>query len=92
MTTSWNLFREIAPGNNHDWPWQRRQGSWKGRRQEASQGLEGQHSGEVTCICAPLLDYSLSFRVSPSQPSEDWREEEESRESAGSSMKKLGVS
>ena len=60
MTSSWNLFREIAPGNNHDWPWQRRQGSWKRRRQEASQGLEGQHSGEVTYICAPLLSFSLS--------------------------------
>ena len=32
------------------------------------------------------------FRASLSQPSEDWQEEGESRGSAGSSMKRLGVS
>ena len=82
MTTSWNLFREIAPGNNHDWPWQRRQGSWKGRRQEASQGLEGQHSGEQTNLSRTVwyeLTISVVFRASPSQLFDDWREEEESR-------------
>ena len=32
------------------------------------------------------------FRASPSQPSEDWQEEEESRGLAGSFMKRPGVS
>ena len=64
LTSSWtsNSFREISPVKKYDWPWQRRQGSRKGRRQEASQGLEGQHPGELTSVCALLLNYSLTVQ------------------------------
>ena len=53
------FFREIPLVENYDWPRQRRQGARKGRRQEASQGPEGQHPGEVACICALFFNYSI---------------------------------
>ena len=57
------FFREIPLVENYDWPRQRRQGSRKGWRQEASQGLERQHPGELTSVCALLLNYSSTVQV-----------------------------
>ena len=59
------FFREIPLVENYDWPRQRRQGSRKGRRQEASQGLEGQHPGEpMSSTLKLLLEYSGDYQAS----------------------------